>query len=177
VKTKFLILFVLIGLIGYGQRAGKGNGTFVPDITFSSKFLVNVVTINALEKILPDFTMSDSTLKRVYNKYTMQHDSIEGVYYNYMFTKMHKNDSIEVYITVSTDFKQKIKEIKFYFQPSVMMFDHKKQLLSSGFKFNPKSSELGTRMNFGTTLYFYNKGKLLIVTEEPKSSFSISKLD
>ena len=88
-KKVFLVLFVLTSLVAYSQddpvsadKDGKGNGSFVPDISHCLTLLQQNATVKSVEALLPEYSMF----------------GVVGASYTYKFD--YKNTHIKLWVIV-----------------------------------------------------------------------------
>ena len=171
---KLIVLALLLNTNCNAQNAGKGNSTFIPDITTATKLLKKGITKNDLEKLLPEFTVSDSSVMYEYNSRTQQQDIFSAIVYVYEFTYAGKYKTT---LDVRTTLNKKIKQIKYEFGELPVFFKRQQQLAANGYSHNEYTSKTGTTLNLGNSLGFYDLGNISVVLEKSLYKFEIFKIE
>ena len=153
-------------------RIGKGNSTYIPDVTVSSKLLQANTSRTAFEKLLPNFSVLDSASKSYeYNPTTQQHDILKEIIYEYTF---NYNKQYDVFLTVYMSKNQIIKRMDFKFHIEPFFINYTKQRTQSGFVINEAMSKMVSKMGLNKCIVYDNVQKIHL-TEYTSKNFTLEK--
>lgn len=140
-------------------RIGKGNSTYIPDITFTKNFLLSNGTISSFEKLLPDFSVQDSAFKSFeYNPLTQQHDIFSAIGFYYYFTF---SDQFDVKAIVTANKSNIVTKIEYFFTSEPLFkLNLTKQKTQNGFIVNETMTKAERKLGGNNCTVYSNKQKI-----------------
>lgn len=154
------------------RRKGKGNGTLIPDITATTRIILNNTSRLSFEKLLPKFDANAEEFKDFeYNPKTGERDIFIGYIYNYEFN--YKND-YKIVAFVYMNKNQIIHKVEYQFNSMVSFFSFEEQRVKNGYYMNESLSKIISVMSLNESKC-YKRGQLLLTVHDNLRNFSISK--
>ena len=150
-------------------KIGKGNGTFIPDVSYSIKLINMNSSISDFEKLLPDFTLNYSDTLFKYNKESGKYVIFSSVRNVYSFIYRGINVSAEVDIKKA----KIINKIEYYFRydPAIRFAVQRQK---NGLIINETMTRIVTKMGFNKCIVYDNIRKIHL-TEYNEKHFKIEK--
>lgn len=152
------------------KHGGKGNGSFIPDITSTTNLIAMNYSQSSFEKLLPLFRRDTSATSFDYNEKTKAYDIPKEKVFDYMFTY---DKRYLVYAKVYIDMKSIIKKIEFKFTEDPSFINFNKQIASNGFIFNTKMSQLVSKMGVNSCSVYDSKN--IHLTKFSNKHFKLEK--